>query len=239
MSRGMEPFVIGVVLMGIIIFLFVVAGPALYSKGKDYFQSGTCQDSIERAIKLGTIAETFSNKIRCPTRAISFAATTSGVQAQVRSELVDCWKQWHEGTTGLFSISPLNEEKFCDVCTNFAEGTTQQVPIDLSATREGDKTTQEYLQSVTVIDGVVASNVNTVAPATIDTSQPYAVVFWYARAESQQPPKTGIPEVDNPGGDPFMQPSSREQWSAGIQLIPHTESALKALGCTYYPVSQR
>lgn len=159
--------IVKIALMLVIIVTFLLMVPVVYERAKVYYQHRTCEQSIDAALTVRTLAGVSGGTIRCPTEKRTFG-TDEQVKASVADALKYCWSRWHQGQDKILGEGGV----LCDVCVLFEAGDARQV--------SGIK---DYLENANGPGGVsVADYVakpGATIPDSINTGVLNAVVFRY------------------------------------------------------------
>ncbi len=259
--RGQHYELVAIIFTVIILVLFFFIGPPLFKKGDSYLDAATCQESIERNIRLRLGGKAFFYGINCPTVYRPFPNSEQAAKKAVADAMVDCWDRWHQGKAEVF---PLQSEVFCDVCTVFESDKEQReitglLPFLAKEKLASGETYFEHLQGTSVIEGATAQSDTYHAKDYLITSHPYAVVFRYNKkaVNDQSINEMTVGDVALMILSPLSALVSRTEtaavayrlgtgeanaaWFANILLVPFNKDQLQEgfVGCTNFPSQQR
>jgi hypothetical protein len=235
---------LSLILMVVIILVFLAFGTDIFKRGDVYANRASCQQSIDSSITLHLLGQDFGGAIKCPTEYKQFSGSDADIKASVASALYNCWSTWKQGKKELF---PLQDEVFCHPCTVFQATSSPRQVSGLIATLKqlqapNGQTYLAFLQGSQTTEGTT-QQVTSVKPDIIDTSQPYAAVFRYAKTTKVtqlQGALIGSALFGVIGGYAGYQLGSNTpaDWTAQVLFVPDTQFWLKdVLGCTVYPVN--
>jgi hypothetical protein len=188
---SMRQFV-GLLILIIFLIAFLGFSDLFAEEAEERTQEDLCKFSVLEHTKLKINGLDFSQEIRCPTQRIIIEKDLRKEQEQkdakrkIAESMASCWRTFGEGKLNLFQ----DEGLFCVVCSviEFKNPKTPNLPgfVDYFYTEKmlkSEETYSEYIVGYKKGDMFQAQQVYSVQEDTMDTSKPYAIMFYYPKGQ--------------------------------------------------------
>lgn len=261
--RAQHPvgFIMEMVVMVIVILVLVMLFIALRDTTDSAEKDAVCATQIiAHSTALRTSGGRADLPIVCPTKYLAVDGESAARKA-IAKEMKRCWGMWGKGQLPLFGDT---EGAYCHICSMMTvEGTAQVtgLPEYLRTTKAtSNETYLEYLTGAKTGEEFEGDAFKEGAQPIIGTTEPVAVIFYYAKGYSfmegvrntfsKNPTLGGMGMMVGTVGGPILMPltaaggvalaavtpRAKGSTMSFIAVRPLAASQLTALGCQYVPV---